>query len=118
MNELSWSWIALMATVPPLVGVCVALLGWRNSQFILGNIAGTAVIFGSAMALILRESVEIGRITQGCLDAGYTCFPVPSAFTRYAIYAFIALIEVFALFTASLKVEEKIRRRGYDPEWR
>jgi len=107
-----------MASAPPLVGVLVALLCWRSSQFILGNIAGTAVIFGSAMALILRESVEIGRITSRCLDAGYTCFPSPSAFTRYAVYAFIGLFEVFALFTVSLKVEERIRRRGYDPEWR
>jgi len=107
-----------MAIAPPLVGVLVALPCWRNSQFILGNIAGTAVIFGSAMALILRESVELDSISRKCLDAGYACFPSPSAFTRYAIYAFIALIEVFALFTASLKVEEKIRRRGYDPEWR
>ena len=107
-----------MATVPPLVGVLVALPCWRNSQPILGNIAGSAVIFGSALALILRESVEIDRVTRRCLDAGYTCFPSPSAFSRYAIYAFIALIEVFALFTLSLSVEQKIRRRGYDPEWR
>jgi hypothetical protein len=76
------------------------------------------VIFGSALVLILRESVEIDRITRGCLDAGYTCFATPSAFARYAIYAFIALFEVFALFTISLSVEQKIRRRGYDPEWR
>ena len=107
-----------MATVPPLVGVLVALPCWRNSQPILGNIAGSAVIFGSALALILRESVEIDRVTRRCLDAGYTCFPSPGAFSRYAIYAFIALIEVFALFTLSLSVEQKIRRRGYDPEWR
>jgi hypothetical protein len=118
VNQLNWIWIALMATVPPLVGVFVAVPCWRNSQIILGNIAGTTVIFGSAMALILRESVELDRIARRCLDAGYACFPSPSAFTRYAIYAFIGLIEVFALFMVSLKVEEKIRRRGYDPEWR
>jgi hypothetical protein len=118
VNELSWLWIALMATVPPLVGVLAAVPCWRHSQIILGNIAGTVVIFGSAMALILRESVELDRIARRCLDAGYVCFPSPSAFTRYAIYAFIGLFEVFALFTVSLNVEQKIRRRGYDPEWR
>ena len=47
-----------------------------------------------------------------------TCWPNPSAFSRYAIYAFIALFEVMALFSLSLKVENKIRRRGYAPEWR
>ena len=118
MTELSWRWIALMATAPLLVGLLVALPCWRGSQIILGNIAGTVVIFGSAMALILRESVELDRIGRQCLDAGYACFPSPSAFTRYAIYAFIGLFEVFALFVVSLNVEEKVRRRGYDPEWR
>jgi hypothetical protein len=118
VTELSWFWIVLLATVPPLVGLLVALPFWLKSQPILGNIAGSAIIFGSALVLVLRESVEIDRLTRACLDAGYTCFAQPSAFARYAIYAFIALFEVFALFTISLSVEQKIRRRGYDPEWR
>jgi hypothetical protein len=118
VSELSWRWIALMATAPPLVGLLVAYPCWRARQFILGNIAGSVVIFASAMALILRESVELDRLGRRCLDAGYYCFPSPSAFSRYAIFAFIGLLEVFALFTVSLSVEHKIRRSGYDPEWR
>ena len=118
VTELSWFWIVLLATVPPIVGALVALPCWLKSQPILGNIAGSAVIFGSAHALILRESIEIDRITRACLDNGYTCFANPSAFSRYAIYAFIALFEVFTLFTVSLNVEQKVRRRGYDHEWR
>lgn len=107
-----------MATAPPLVGLLVAYPCWTKRQSILGNIAGTAVIFGAALALILRESAELDAIGRRCIDAGYYCFPTPSAFSRYAIYAFIGLFEVFALFTVSLGVENKIRRRGYDPEWR
>ena len=42
----------------------------------------------------------------------------PRAFTRHAIYVSIALIEVFALFTLSLRVEQSIHRRNYAPEWR
>ena len=118
VTELSWFWIVVLATAPPIVALAIAWPCWVKSQPILGNIAGSVAIFGSALALILRESVEIDRITRGCLDAGYTCFATPSAFARYAIYAFIALFEVFALFTVSLSVEQKIRRRGYDPEWR
>ena len=118
VTELSWFWIAGMATVPPIVGLLIALPCWLRSQPILGNIAGSAVIFAAAMVLIIRESVEIDRLTRACLDAGYTSFPTPSGFSRYAIYAFIALFEVFALFTVSLRVEHKVRRRGYDPEWR
>ncbi len=118
MNELSWRWIALMMTAPPLLGVLVAFPIWRTKQIILGNLAGTAVIFGAAVALILRESAELERLTKSCLDSGFTCWPDPSAFLRYAIYAFIGLVEVFALFTLSLRVEEKIRKRNYAPEWR
>lgn len=118
VTELSWFWIVLLATVPPVVALLAALPCWFKSQPVLGNIAGSAIIFGAALVLILRESVEIDRLTRACLDAGYTCFPTPSGFARYAIYGFIALFEVFALFTISLSVEHRVRRRGYDPEWR
>ena len=118
MNGLSWSWIAVALTIPSVVGGLVALPIWLKGEPIFGNLAGTAVIFGAAVGLILRERVEIERLTLQCLDQGYACWPDPSAFTRYAIYAFIALVEVMALFSISLKVEEKVRRRGYAPEWR
>jgi hypothetical protein len=118
MTELSWYWIALAVAVPPVVGALIAFPIWLKGQPILGNIAGTIVIFGAAIALIGREHVELERITQACLDRGVTCWPNPSAFARYAIYAFIALLEVMMLFSLSLRVEAKIRRRGYAPEWR
>jgi len=118
MYGLSWFWIALELTVPPVAGGLLALPIWLKGEPIFGNLAGTAVIFGSAIGLILRERLELDRIVQQCLDQGFTCWPDPSAFTRYAIYAFIALFEVMALFLVSLKVEEKVRRRGYAPEWR
>jgi len=118
LNELSWFWIALALTVPPLCGGLVALPFWLKSEPIFGNLVGTIVIFGAAIGLILRERVELERVTQACLDQGFTCWPDPSAFARYAIYAFIALFQVMALFSLSLKVETKIRRRGYAPEWR
>ena len=85
---------------------------------IFGNIAGTAIIFGSAFALIMREYVELDRLVRACLEAGDVCFPEPSAFTRFAIYAFIGLVEVFVLFSLSLRVEKKRRDRDYAPEWR
>ena len=118
VRELSWFWIAVMSTMPALVGVLLASVLWRSGQMILGNVAGTLVIFGTAMALILRESVELDRLTRACLDAGFLCLPEPSAFMRYAIYATIGLVEVVALFSFSLKVEKWMRDRAYAPEWR
>lgn len=109
-----------MLMAPPVVSLLVAFPFWRKGGMIFGNIVGTAVIFGTAFGLILREYVELDRVTQACLDvdAGDVCFPEPGAFTRFAIYAFIGLIEVFALFALSLRVEKNIRDRDYAPEWR
>jgi hypothetical protein len=119
MNGLQWFWIGLELTVTPVAGFLVALPFWRKGGMIFGNIAGTAVIFGSAFALIMREYVEIDRFVRACLDAGdVACFPQPSAFTRFAIYAFIGLIQVFMLFSVSLWVEKRQRDRDYAPEWR
>jgi hypothetical protein len=118
VRGLNWFWIALAATAPALAAVAAATPFWRKGQMIFGSIVGTAVIFASAIAMILREYVELDHLTQQCLDAGTVCWPEPSAFTRFAIYAFIGLVEVFALFTLSLVIEERVRRRGYAPEWR
>jgi hypothetical protein len=118
VNQLSWSWIALELTVPPLVALLLAFPFWRKAQMIFGNIVGTVVIFGTAIGLILREHVELDRVVQDCLDAGDMCWPEPSAFTRFAIYASIAMLEVFALFALSLWVERRMGHRDYAPEWR
>ena len=107
-----------MATAPGILGVLLAYPCWRKTEIILGNLAGTAIILGFALALIFRESAEVDRVTRACLDAGYTCWPVPSAFARYAIYAAMGFLEVVALFMASLSVEQRIRNRRYSPEWR
>jgi hypothetical protein len=118
VKGLNWWWIVFAATVPPVAGFLVSIPFWRKGQSTFGSIVGTAVIFSSAIGLILREYAVLDRLTQACFDAGTVCFPEPSAFTRFAIYAFIGLIEVFALFTVSLMVEERVRRRDYAREWR
>jgi len=118
VTELSWRWIVLMLTAPPVAGALVAYPFWRRREMIFGNLVGTTLILGAAFALILRESIQIEQVTRQCLAAGYTCWPAPSAFTRYAIYAGLGMIEVFALFMWSLAVETRIRNRAYAPEWR
>lgn len=117
LDSLSWSWVALAAAAPAVLGLLVALPFWRKGQTIFGNVAGTGIIFAAAVTLILREYAELDRMTQQCLDAGTVCWPTPSAFTRFAVYAFIGLIQIFALFSVSLNVEERARRRNYSREW-
>ena len=119
LYHLNWLWIAVMAAVPPLAGALAALPFWRKREPIVGNLAGTIVIFGAAFAMIVREYAELDRLMDRCLEAGgYLCLPDPSAFMRYAIYACIGLLEVCALFMLSLRVERTIRNRDYAPEWR
>ncbi len=71
---------------------------------------------GTALSLILREHIAIDAMVRKCIDDGVPCFPHPDAFTRFAVYAFIALFEVIALFMYSLRVERKRRDRGYDQD--
>ena len=118
MGDLNWRFIALALTLPPVVGLLIASAFWWKGWMTFGNIVGAGIVFAAAIGLILTEHVELDRLTQECLEAGMPCFPRPSAFTRFAIYAFIALLEVIALFCLSLVVEGRKRRRQYAPEWR
>lgn len=115
---MSWFWIAFEVFVPSAIGALVAYPIWLRGEPIFGSLAGTTIIFGTAIGLIFRERIALDAVMQRCLDQGFICFPSPAPFTRYAVYAFIALIEVIALFSASLKVETNLRNRGYAPEWR
>jgi hypothetical protein len=116
---VNWSWIALGLTVPFVLAVLVALPLWFRGNVTIGNLIGTCIIFGIAIALIGREYVELERVLQKCFEAALVECPIhPSPFTRYAVYAFIGLAEVLALFLLSLQVEVRIRRRDFAPEWR
>jgi hypothetical protein len=117
LTGLSWFWIAIEATAVPAAALLLAVPLWRRGQSTFGSIVGSVVIFGAALGLILREYAVLDILLQQCLDNGEVCFPTPSAFTRFALYAFIGLIEVFSLFSLGLVVDERIRRRGYAPEW-
>ena len=119
IQGLSWSWITLQLTIVPLLGLLVTLPFWRKAEMIFGNIVGTGMILGAAIALIFREYVEVDRSVAACLEAGgIACWPEPSAFARFAVYAALGLGEVFVLFTLSLAVERRISNRDYAPEWR
>jgi len=107
-----------MALVPPVLATAVAYPLWTRGQTILGSIAGTGVIFAIALGLMGREYSVLDTITQACIEAGTTCWPDPPAFTRFAIYACIALVEVFVVFALGLRVEAWTRNKRYAPEWR
>ena len=84
MTELSWRWIALMLTGPPIVGVLVAYPFWRHREMVFGNLVGTTVILGTAFALILRESIEMvcDKIGPVLLVLGFMHFGNLSVFHK------------------------------------
>lgn len=118
MTGLSWNLIAIMVTVPLPLGLLVAWPMWRAGQIILGNLAGSAIVFALACVMIFKEHADLDRVTQGCIDAGVTCWPEPTAFMRFAIFACIGMLEVFVIFLVSTAVDHRVRRRRYSPEWR
>jgi hypothetical protein len=118
VQGLNWYWIALELTAAPVAAVAIAFLFWRTGAYVFGNIAGTGVLFAAGCGLIFREYAEIDRVVNGCLADGTVCFPDPSAFTRFFVYAAISMVEVFTLFWLSLAVERRTRERDYAPEWR
>ena len=116
--HLNWEWIAVMMLAPLPVALLVAWPIWRVGQTVLGSLAATIVTFGMAIATIGREYSELQRVTSACIDANTTCWPTPSAFTRFAIYAGIGLCQVFVVFQLGLMYESRRRSQAYAPEWR
>jgi hypothetical protein len=117
VKGLNWYWITMQLTVPPLLGLVMAIPFWRRAAMIFGNLVGSGMLLGWAIALILREYIEIDRFVKACLDEGTWCFPEPGAEMRFAVYAAIGFAEVFLLFTVSLAVERRISNRDYAKEW-
>ena len=119
MNGLNWHWIALELTVAPMVGVLVALPLWLNEQPIFGNIAGTIVIFGTAFGLILREHMQIEAMVEASASTtAFRAFRIRTRSRASPSTPSSRCSKSFCLFLYSLRVERKIRRRGYDPQWR
>jgi hypothetical protein len=118
-SETNWFWIGVALTVPMALGVLAALPFWRKArEVMLGNVAGAVVIFAGAVALMAREYVELERLYARCLQADAVCPDPPGFFDRIAVYAIIAFAQVILLFSVSLAVERRVRRRGYAKEWR
>src|SRR5438034_123811 len=68
VNALSWRWIALMAIVPPLLGLLVAIPIWRTKQVILGNAAVKGVV-ASVLGMINSGVRHIGVATDHVIES-------------------------------------------------
>jgi hypothetical protein len=116
-SHLSWNWIALQATAPVPVALFAAWIFWRGSNFMIGNVVGSALIFATTVGAIGREYFALQAFLRKCIADELACPVQPDAFTRFAVYAFIGMFQIAALFALSLRFEERARRRLFSPEW-
>lgn len=109
----------IAAIGPALLGFLIAWPLWRRNMGTFGSSVGASVIFMCAAALIGREYAELERLTEACVEAtGYECIFKPSAFTRFAIYAGIGLVQVFVLFDAGIRADHRAYRKQFPSEWK
>jgi hypothetical protein len=116
-------WVAVGLTVPTLVGMLTAFPVWRwGKNPTIGAILGAPPIFIATVALIGREFIEIQRFYRQChalLERHMVCHDLsPDDFTRFAIYCFIGMLQVFLLFYMSAVVEGRRREGEFDEPWR
>jgi hypothetical protein len=110
--EMNTLWIGAALVLPLLPALLVAAALWAMQVGDeIGAIAGTVVILAFAVGFAAREYREVEVISQRCIDARVFCRFSPVPFTRYALYGSIGMIQTFFLFTLSLSVEERRRRR-------
>ena len=116
---MNWTWIAVALVGPTALGFLAAWPLWRRGQGTFGSTIAASVIFMCGAALIGREYTELERLSEACIEAtGYECVFEPSAFTRFAIYAAIALVEVFVIFDAGIKADRRAYRKQFPSDWK
>ena len=112
-DSLSLTWVFVAAILPMAVALIIALPLWhRRIKDEGGTIAGAAVVFACSLGLIGREFSHVLKMSGTCVARQIACHFEPEPFTRYAIYAGIGMLQVFALFMIGLSVEERLRRRA------
>jgi len=109
---MSHFWLAVVASVPFGAGLLVAWPFWKKGvKDEIGTIVGAFVVFACALGLVGRDYIEMEGILRRCVALEIGCRFYPGDFTRYAIYAGIAMVQTFVLFMTGLKIEERRRRR-------
>ena len=120
---MDWRWVGAALTIPTLLGMLMAYPVWRwGKNPTIGAILGAFPIFIATVALIGREFIEIQRFYRQChalLDRHIVCRDLsPDDFTRFAIYCFIGMVQVFLLFYMSTVVDGRKRESEFAEAWR
>ena len=117
-DTMSWYWIAIAVLLPLVAALGVAWPFWGRSRDALGSGAGALLVFVLDVAFVGREYIHVQQLTAGCLAAEVRCAFHPEPFTRFCIYGFIAMAQVFVLFAVGATVEGRIANKAFAAEWR
>jgi hypothetical protein len=117
VDTMSWYSIAAALVLPLAVGILVAWPFWGRSRDSLGSGVGAVLILAFAIGFIGLEYTHLQRFSGECLAVEQACRFQPEPFTRFCIYAFIAMTQVGTLFAISRAVEHRVENAGFSPEW-
>lgn len=115
---MSLRWLAIALAVPFALGMLLARPFWGRSRDSLGSAVGSVVILASAVGFMAREYVEAQQFTQACIALETACRFHPEPFTRFAIYAYIAMAQVATVFTLGAAVEHRMANSSFSEPWR
>lgn len=113
--------IAAALTAPTGLAFLAAWPFWvKAKETIVGNTIGALIVTMSVFGLIAREYIDIERARRRCeeLTRGVCAADTAGAFMKFAIYGFIGLAEIVALFVVADLIEHRRKERQYASEWR
>jgi hypothetical protein len=110
--EMELHWVAFASVLPFALALAVAWPFWRaRVRDEMGSIVAAGVVLLCSVGFIAREYGEIKAVTERCIAQQIGCHFHPDGFTRYSVFAGIALVQTCVLFLTGLGVEERLRRR-------
>jgi len=119
LRDINWDLIALAALLPPMVAVAVAWPFWKSGRFIIGNVAGLAVVLVACLFFGFSEYADALKFRFWCAETSTPCKPTGSGdFMRISLFAFIAMIQAMLLHVVSGMKEHRTDRAKYDVGWR
>jgi hypothetical protein len=119
LRDINWDLIWLASVLPILVSLAVAWPFWKSGRFIIGTVAGLAVVLVSCLIFGFAEYADALKFRYWCAETNTPCKPTGSGdFLRIAVFAFIAMLQAMLLHVISGMKEHRTDRAGYDAGWR
>lgn len=119
LRDINWDLIGLASLPPLLVALAVAWPFWKSGRFIIGNVAGLAVVLVACLIFGFAEYADALKFRYWCAETNTPCKPTGSGdFLRISLFAFIAMVQAMLLHVISGMKEHRTDRAGYDLRWR